>query len=149
MRITFPSNTTEIIDQIREAIGRPVTFVLESGVPCQVCGGIDPNTGFAADPFCPTCSGLGYIPTYTGVQVLAHITWGGVDSRDWERGGAVISGDCRIQIKYTPANETLVNRAKYVIIDSRRTKKIRVIKRGVQGINRILVDCALDELEGG
>jgi hypothetical protein len=148
MKIVFPENTTEIIDSIRDAIGRPVTFLVENKVICSSCGGIDPNTGFSADPFCTVCSGLGYYSTYSGVDVIAHITWGGVDELNWTRGGYEKLGDCRIQIKFTEQNKNLAGNAKYVIIDNRRTRKIRVIPRGFKGINRLIIDCQLDEIGG-
>jgi hypothetical protein len=148
MKIVFPENTTEIIDAIRSAIGRQVTFLLENRVICSACGGIDPNTGFSADPFCTVCSGLGYYPVYSGITVSAHITWGGVDEFEWSRGGYENIGDCRIQIKYTEQNKNIAETAKYVIIDNRRTRKLRIIPRGFKELNRIIIDCQLDETGG-
>jgi len=147
MNIFFPDNTELVIDAIRDAIGREVIFMSGINVPCSACGGIDPYTNYALDPFCTVCSGLGYIVTYSGTSVNAHITWGGVDNQEWTRGGYYFAGDCRIQIKHTPENLNLVNSAKYIVVDGRRLVKDKVIYRGVKNLNRIIIDCRLDEVE--
>jgi len=139
--IVFPSNTVDIIDSIRGAIGRIATFnVVASSVACTTCG-VDPITGDALDAFCPTCSGEGYIYTYSGTEISGHITWGVSELLGWERGGQTDVGDCRVQIKYTVANEATVNDAISVTVDNRTMDIKSRILRGVPEINRILVDC--------
>lgn len=148
--ITWPSNTVTIIDDIRDAIGREVTFyVVASSYECPVCG-LDPVTNTAIDSFCPTCSGAGIIVIFSGVPINAHVTWGYSEHLGWVQGGQIDEGDCRVQIKYTIANESTVDSAKWVVVDGREMQFKgggRKILRGVKPINRILVDLIEKERE--
>ena len=101
--ITFPTNTADIIDQIRTAIGRIIVIDIPYISECPTCS-LDPITNVSADSFCPTCSGLYWIPTLSGYPVLAHITWGPVDNLAWVTGGQLLEGECRVQVKYTSDN---------------------------------------------
>jgi hypothetical protein len=144
-QIIWPSNTMEIIDDIRDAIGREVTFyIVASSVPCSVCN-LDPVTGESTDSFCPVCSGSYYIPIYSGVQVIAHVTWGGTDQLQWQTGGQMFEGDCRVQIKSTPSNVLVVENMRWAEVDGHRMTKIKVNPRGVQQTNRLLIDLQQDE----
>lgn len=138
--ITWPSNTVTVIDEIRDAIGRDVTFyVVASSYECPTCG-LDPVTNTAINSFCPTCSGVGLITILSGVVVNAHVTWGHSEQLGWVSGGQLDMGDCRVQIKYTVANENTVDTAQYVVVDNRVMQIIKKILRGVKPINRILID---------
>jgi len=143
MQITFPI-TKPTIDAIRYAIGRPVEFYTENEVACTGCS-IDPVTGNSTNPFCNVCSGIGYIYSWDEVTVSAHITWGGVDALNWQVGGQLREGDVRLQIEYSPYNLNLVNTVDYIVVDNRRVDIISKILRGAQPLNRILLDCTLDE----
>lgn len=141
--IVWPSNTTDIIDDIRDAIGRGVDFyTVASSTPCPVCN-LDPVTNTSVDSFCPTCSGLYWIPVYAMCTITGHVTWGNMDIMRWETGGQYFDGDVRVQIKYTPQYLTIVDDAEssgFVVIDN-KTMTIRSrILRGVKAINRILID---------
>jgi len=139
MEITFPSNTVEIIDGIRKAIGRPVTFIVITGSGvCTTCG-INPFTNQAIDPLCPVCSGLGYIYTYSGVTISGHVTWGYSDLPQWVTGGQYFDGDCVIQIKFTDEILNILEMTKYVIVDNKSMRITKKIMRGVPQINRILL----------
>lgn len=138
--IIWPAGTKKIIDEIRSAIGRDVTFnVLLSGYECPTCG-LDPINNTAIDSFCPTCSGIGIIPVYSGATLSGHITWGFAEQLGWVSGGKLDEGDCRVQIEYTLANEQIVRNAKSVIVDGRLMEISRIIPRGVKALNRILID---------
>ncbi len=149
MTITWPSNTVEIIDEIRYAIGRNVTFyVVDSSTPCPVCD-IDPVTNTSIDPFCLTCSGVGYLYTYSGVAVSGHVTWAFSELLSWQSGGKQFEGDCRVQVKYTVANLDAVENSKWVEVDGKQMFVIKKTLRGVQPINRILVDLIERNQENG
>lgn len=138
--ITFPSNTTDVIDAIRGAIGRDVFFhVPYSSSPCPVCD-INPITNESTNPFCLTCSGIGYIYYYNDVSVSGHINWGHSERLGWVQGGTLFDGDCLVQIKYTPENITVVDTAKWVIVDGKVMTVKDKILRGVKNINRILLN---------
>lgn len=138
--ITFPNDTVDIIDQIRNAIGRPIVFqVISSGLVCPTCG-VNPFTNTAIDPFCVTCSGVGYIYSYSYVTVTGHVTWGHNDLPNWVTGGQYFTGDCLVQIKFTEDNQSMIEKTKYVYVDNVRMRITSKILRGVPGINRILLD---------
>lgn len=139
MYITFPTNTKEVIDAIRSSIGRPVQFYTELKTPCSACS-IDPVTDTSTNSFCLVCSGAGYVYTYSGTIIQAHITAGQIDGPQWATGGQYVDGDCRIQIEYTPSNITVVDHAAYVLIDAKKFDVRKKILRGVKEINRILID---------
>lgn len=139
MTITFPSNTAAIIDEIRGVIGRDVIFyTLAGSTECPVCN-LDPTTGTSTDSFCETCSGVYYIPIYSGVSISGHITWTSSDILNWQTGGQLFDGDCRIQIKYTPENITVLDATKWVEVDGKSLEIKERSLRGVQQLNRIVL----------
>ena len=144
MTITFPSDTKDTIDAIRNAIGRNVVFTKEVSTDCPICA-IDPFTGNSTNPFCTTCSGLGRLVTYSGASVKAHVTWGGNDQLGWVTGGQLQEGDCRIQIEHSTVNVTLVEDNSYIMVDDHKMVIKKRILRGVQPLNRILLDLTEEE----
>jgi hypothetical protein len=142
--IVFPNDTSSIIDQIREAIGREVIFYTETRVPCSGCS-LDPITDTSINSFCPICHGIGYQVSGEDTPVLAHITWGNSDNLAWQVGGKIWTGDVRFQISYTVINKNLVDTCKYITVDNRKVGVKDIILRGVPSLNRILVDCILEE----
>lgn len=139
MNIVFPQ-TTEIIDAIRSGIGRDAIFYTPNTVDCPTCE-INPITNLSLDSFCPTCSGLGYIYTYSGYSILAHITHNPAEIQQYTSGGVTIEGDLRLQIKYTLQNEDIVSRTSYVLVDNKEYEIKKKTYRGFRDINRMLLDC--------
>jgi hypothetical protein len=140
MTIVWPDDTKEVIDAIRGAIGRDVEFfVTEASIACPTCS-LDPVTNHSTDSFCPTCSGIYWIPVVSGYTVSGHVTWGNVDELSWPSGGYQFDGDVRVQIEYTVANLDIVDRAEYAHVDGKVMEIKSFILRGVQSINRILID---------
>lgn len=137
--ITFPTNTTEVIDDIRGAIGRPVDFYsIVSTSGCPICA-LDPITNTSTDSFCPVCSGAYWLPTYNYTTISGHIMWGQIDKLQWESAGQYYDGDCRIQIKYTLANFDLLDNTEYVMVDGKKMDIRNKELRGVPQINRIIL----------
>ncbi len=140
MTIVWPDNTKTVIDGIRGAIGRDVEFfVVASSIACTTCS-LDPITNQSTDSFCPVCSGIHWIPVYSGYTISGHVSWGKTDFQDWYSGGYQFDGDVRVQIEYTIANLDIVDRSVYVHVDSKIMEIKNFILRGVQSINRILID---------
>ncbi len=134
------SEEIEVVDAIRDAIGRETMWwIIASVSGCSVCN-YDPVNDASTDAFCPVCSGEYWIPTYSGVSISGHITWGHSEQLGWQSGGQMFEGDCRVQIKYTEDNLNAVDNAKWVEVDGRIMQIVKKILRGVQTINRILVD---------
>lgn len=146
MIITFPTNTKNIIDSIRNAIGRSVEFYIAEYTKCPSCE-LDIITNTSSDSFCPTCSGVGYLITYSGTVVNAHITWGFSEQVGWVSGGTLDEGDCRVQIEYSIVNRDLVENSDYVVVDGRKMEIKQPHYRGTPAINRILIDLLEREKE--
>ena len=137
--IVFPSNTHEIINKIRDAISRPIIFVIvTSSTICPVCS-LDPITGDSDNSFCEICGGEYYIPVYDEIVVSAHINWGQVDDHNWMSGGMIYDGSMNAQIELTDANNILADTAVCVLIDDKEFEIKRKMLRGVKSLNRILL----------
>jgi hypothetical protein len=146
--IIWPSDTPEVTDAIRAAIGRAVEFyTISASEPCPLCN-LDPITNTSTDSFCPSCSGEYWIRTYSATTVSGHITWGHLDQMGWETGGQIFEGDARLQIKYTVANLELVEDVKWLVVDGKKMSIVKVIYRGVPNINRILLDLQEEDKQG-
>jgi hypothetical protein len=140
MNIAYPSNTKTIIDEIRYVIGRDVDFYIPTLSGCNVCN-LDPVTNVSTDSFCLVCSGEYWTKTYSIVTLSGHITWAPGDIMQWYPGGKVYDGDCRIQIEYTPENNTTVDEADYVVADNKELEIKRKTLRGFKPLNRVILDC--------
>lgn len=145
--ITFPSNTKDIIDQIREAIGRNITLYVPTKTDCPSCT-LDPVTNTSTNYFCPTCSGYGYLITYSGYTISGHILWGPSDFQNWITGGILYEGDVKIQIEYLPNTLTILDNTEFISVDNKRVEVKERSLRGVPQINRILLYCKEIKEEG-
>ena len=139
MAIVWPENTKRVIDEIRTAIGRPVIFRSTHKLDCPACT-IDPVTNLSTNPFCLTCSGNGWLTIISGTTISGHITWGPSQGMLWATGGQWESFECRVQIEYTPENESIVDGSDSVVVDNKTMKINKRMPRGVKEINRILID---------
>jgi len=139
MTIFWPSNTTTIIDAIRDAIGRDITILVTvSGIPCSVCS-LNPVSNLSTDPFCPTCGGTYWINTTSGYIVNAHVAIGEIDLPWRVAGGYIRKGEALVQIKYNPTNLYAVEHAVHYMVDSKIYLQEDVSYRGVPNINRIVI----------
>ena len=145
MNISFPSDTKDVIDAIRGAIGRDVYFYTDTPTQCSGCS-LDPITNTSTDPYCIICDGLHWIPSYTEVSISGHITWGPSEVMGWVTGGQYIEGDCRVQIEYTSGNLNTLDNTEYVMVDDKRFTIRKRMYRGVPSLNRILIDLSEEEV---
>jgi hypothetical protein len=138
---------TEVVDAIRLAIGRDTLwYVTISSYPCPLCD-LDPVSNTSTDSFCNTCGGDYWIPVQSGILISGHVTWGHSELLNWQNGGKLDDGECRVQVKYDPDNLYAVDNADYVIVDEKKMNIKKRVLRGVQNINRILVDLIEEEKE--
>jgi hypothetical protein len=144
LAIKFPTNTKEVIDQIRSAIGREITFVIFNEEECPDCSR-NPVTGGSVDPFCITCSGVGYLYTQTRTTISGHVAWGPFDEMQWVSGGRFYQGDCGAQIEYTIENLDTVDSCRYVLVDGKQLSIKNKVLRGIPTLNRILLDLVEEE----
>ncbi len=137
--ITWPNNTKEIIDDIRDTIGREITInVKVPGDPCPDCD-LDPITGVSTDSYCTTCSGLYWINTISGSPVMAHVRWTKIGQPIYEPGGIIYDGDCIVTITYSDENLNNVINSDSFIVDGKDLYMKNYVLRGVQDINRIRI----------
>lgn len=150
MTITFPSDTKDTIDDIRDAIGRDITFNIRTGpVACTASGcSLDPVTNTSTNSFCATCGGVYWIVTVTGSSVTAHVRWTSMDKEIRYPAGSVYNGDCRAQIEYSDANVTIINQTETVSVDGKSMSIEKIIYKGVPDINRIVLILNEEDTDG-
>jgi len=139
MSITWVEDYKQVIDDIRNAIGRDITINVPTISACSLCT-LDPTTNLSTDPFCIACEGAYWIETVSGYSVNAHVTWGKVDELGWVSGGQLAEGDCKVQIEYTDTNKNVVDISDIFIVDDKEMAKKNIIYRGVPSINRIIIN---------
>jgi hypothetical protein len=144
----WPEGTKEIIEEIIGQIGREVEFVQVTYSSCPACM-LDPITNTSTNSFCDVCSGLYWIPLFSGVTISAHVTWKPSDILQWESGGQMFTGDCLVKVMYTDGNYQIVNEAKYLVVDGKELNVINITLLGVPSINRILIETKEKEKEHG
>lgn len=148
MTIIFPSNTKEIIDEIRGTIGRDVDiYYTLSGVTCSACD-IDTVTGRSLDPFCPVCSGEGIVDDTLQVTVSAHVLWNTVNTSQRMPGGRIFTGDCKATVEYTDDIVTIIEASDYFLVDDRKLYLVDYDLRGVKNINRVAINLKQDPRDG-
>lgn len=137
--ITWPSNTRQIIDEMRTTIGRDVTFYVRvSGIACTVCT-LDPVTNLSTDSFCPGCDGNYWTDTISGWTCSAHVRWSRAGQPLWVPGGIIEEGDCRVTIAHSGNALYNAQHSEYVEVDGVDLYVKNVKLRGVPQPNRITV----------
>jgi hypothetical protein len=141
MNILFPTTTTDTIDKIRDAIGRPVVFsYIDHYNNCSASGCyLNPVTNESTNPFCAVCSGYYFIPVISGYTVNAVITWSPMDIMNWSTAGKYYDGDCLIQVKYTTTLLAVLDKTTTVEVDGKTMEIDKRFPRGVKEINRMLL----------
>lgn len=139
MHITFPSNTRDTIEEIINAIGRNITFFTSTLSGCYNCS-LDPVTNTSTDSFCPICSGVYWISTYSGYDIVAHVTWKYADKDKWETGGHVFLGDGIVKVMYSGPYMDVINETDYMLVDGKQVSIEKITLLGVPTLNRIILD---------
>jgi len=139
--IRYPTNTRESTNEMRAAIGRLVTFNTKIITECVYSGcSLNPVTETSTNPFCISCSGEYYIKTFSGVNVLAHISWY-PEQMQWHPGGQHFDGDVRVQIEYTDANLSTIANTQFIVVDDKSVEIKKTTYRGFPEFNRIILEC--------
>lgn len=139
MNIIWPSGTRDTIENIINTIGRDVTFYSSTLSGCYNCS-LDPVTNTSTDSFCQICSGVYWIPTWSGDAIKAHVTWKFADSEEFNTGGTVFLGDGIIKVMYSGPYMDIIDRSDYAVVDSKQVNIQRVTLLGVPSVNRIILD---------
>lgn len=139
MHIEWPTDTKVVIEDIINTIGRDVTFITSTLSGCYNCS-LDPVTGTSTNSFCPVCSGIYWIPLYSGTDIISHITWKFSDKGDWQTGGITFLGDGIVKIMYSGPYMNIVDNTDYMVVDGVQVDIQKVTLLGVPSINRIILD---------
>ena len=132
MTITWPTDTTQVIDEIRVAIGRPVVFhIVVTGETNPNAS--DPVTGLAINSF----SGSKWVPSTLDVTVTGHVRWRGAEQKQYLPGGYLIDGDCSVTVAYADVSSLDLSRIKTMVVDGKTLVVRRLAYKGVQNINRV------------
>jgi hypothetical protein len=138
---SWPSNTRNVIESIINTIGRNVTFYSATLSGCTASGcSLDPITDTSTNSFCPVCSGEYWIPTWSGDDIMAHVTWKFSGEDEFHTGGTVFLGDGIIKVMYSGPYMNIINSADYVAVDGKQVDIQRVTLLGVPSVNRIVLD---------
>ena len=150
MLIMWPSDTEGTISDIIDAIGRTVTFYVYSSYACPASGCyLDPTTNESTNSFCTVCSGLYWIPVYSGVDVTAHVTWKYADYNNWQTGGYVFQGDGIIKAMLEDVTMDLIDNTSYIVVDDKQVNIEKITLRGVPDPNRVIIDFKEKEKDDG
>lgn len=139
MQIAFPSNTRSIIEDMIKAVGRPVTFYTATKSGCYNCS-LDPVTNESTNSFCTVCSGTYWIDTFSGYDIVSHVTWKFADGNQFTTGGTVFIGDGIIKVIYSGVYMDIINNTDYAVVDGKRVDIQKITLLGVPSINRIIMD---------
>jgi hypothetical protein len=150
MNIVWPSNTTDVVDAIREAAGRPITINYIASVSgcSNPTDSLDPISNKSTNSLCPTCSGQYWIPKIAHYTVNAIIQWGVADDAKWYTGGETHEGDCTAQIKYDASVDHIYQTSMTAVVDNRQMTIHRAIFRGTPTVNRVIL-VMFENLAGG
>lgn len=134
------------IDNVREQIGRNVTFYTLKKELCEDCvasGYYDPLTDTSWNFVCPLCLGTGWSSSVETTVVLARIHWAGDERIQMSPGGKYYVGDCHLGID--PEYHSLAQRAMKdsgkVEVDGRDMQIKSINPMGAPSINRIRLIC--------
>jgi hypothetical protein len=140
--ITWPAQlVNDTIEEIRNAIGRPVIFNIRvSGIGCTYSGCfLDPITNLSVDPWCPECHGTYWKDTISGITISGHVLWGTAESPYIRSGGIIPEGDCKVTIVFSSVNEKYVKDAEGFIVDGKSMSLKSYRLRGVPTPNRLAI----------
>ena len=141
MKISFPTNTKQLITEMIDTIGREVIFYTISSYPCtaSTCY-LDPVNNTSTNSFCPVCSGKFWIAAYSGTMRKAHVTWKFADLKQWETGGWNFVGDGIIKVMYSGNIMDIIDSTDYILVDDKKVNIDKITVLGVPSLNRIIID---------
>lgn len=140
---------SQIEEIITNSTGRDVDFFyVYSSYPCpNPDDSYDPVTDTSTNSFCPICSGIYWIPTYSGVTMSGHVTWKFDYKNEFETGGRVFIGDVQVKVMHTEDRERFIkDDVKYLVVDDIVVDIVKITKLG-NPPNRLIVSCKEREEE--
>lgn len=139
---------TEVVHEIIEARGRPVTLLVEHPPElCTLCAG--------NDPFCAQCDGNKYVSISEPLTMRGLVRWFKEDKRVYKTQGQYFEGDCTLVFVHRDPDVTvsglegkgtdyILRHTKVVLVDSKRVV-VDSYRREGHPINRSYLICREDE----
>lgn len=138
----FPHDLArEQIEAIIADIGRNVEFFyVYSTYACpNPNDSLDIITNTSTDSFCETCSGIYWIPLYSGVSMSGHVTWRYDYQNEFETGGKIFIGDAQVKVMFDEDREDFIkNQVKYLVVDDIIMDIVKITKLGTPP-NRLII----------
>lgn len=143
MLVTLPGFPQELarqqIEEIIHMIGRDVDFYYAySTSACPDCS-LDPITDTSTNSYCQTCSGVFWIPIYSGVTMSAHVTWKYDFENEFTTGGRTLIGDAQVKVMHSNEREQLIKDTEYLVVDGKTMDLEKTTLLGTPP-NRIICD---------
>jgi len=137
------AEVVEVLSGILKAVGRGFTInVKSSGSACPLClasGYLDPVTNSSTNSFCPSCYGLYYLNTPSGIPASGHVRWINSEIPRQYPGGQIPDGDCIITVAYSDEIRSNIERAKSFTVDGKNLTLKSYTPRGAKVPNRIIL----------
>ena len=130
-----------IIDNVREEIGRNVTFYTENLTACSLCvasGYYDPIGDTTFYTVCPICDGAYWINSALATDVLARVHWVNDEAITATPGGKYYIGEATLTVdpSYLDLAEACQRESGKVVVDSHDMQITKIIPMGAPTINR-------------
>jgi len=137
MTYFFPEETFDAINAMRNVVGRGVIVTVHEGNTACVVSGcyLDPVTGESTNVFCSGCQGEYWQPVYTDYTISGHVRWGFADRPQWEVGGIIPEGDCKVTVKYNTENFRRVFQSYKWTVDNETLYMTDFKLKGIRGPN--------------
>jgi hypothetical protein len=130
-----------IIDNVRDEIGRNVTFYTENLAGCSLCvasGYYDPIGDTTYYTVCPICSGSYWINTSIATEVLARVHWVNDEAITATPGGKYYIGEATLTVDpiYLNLAEACEKESGKIVVDGHNMAITKIIPMGAPEINR-------------
>lgn len=130
-----------IIDDVRENIGRDVTFYTVSLSACPLCvtnNLYDAKSDASFNALCPICKGTYWLEQAVGTDVLARVHWVNDEAITATPGGKYYIGEAQltIDIEHLELAEKCQSESGKVVVDKHDMQITKIIPMGAPDINR-------------
>lgn len=131
----------EIIDDVRENIGRSVFFYTTSLSACPLCLAnnlYDAKSDVSFNVLCPICKGTYWINTAVENEVLARVHWVNDEAVTATPGGKYYIGEATLTINIDDLEiaEQCQSESGKVVVDNHDMSITKIIPMGAPDINR-------------
>jgi hypothetical protein len=139
-----PAYLKRLIDEVRNDIGRDVTFYTESLAACYLCaasGYYDTLGDISFYTTCPVCAGVYWLNSPLAHEILARVHWVNDEAITATPGGKYFLGEASLHIepKYLSIAEDCQKATGKVNVDGHDMQISKIVPLGAPTINRYRV----------